>query len=242
MSLQSTGLNGLAREFEQASRILTSIGWLPTVAPDFADALLGRIRWLNRPAGSALFDYLSEDGVTYGIAGGQVEFSTLTSDGLPTPIHYLNRGEWFGQHGLLLDGPRENAARMRTDGILASITLADMRMLLEENPHWWREIARLTRRNERIAIIGGIDLTERNARRRTILVLLRLAGCRLEHLTALEPYAIAVSQAEFAAHCNLSRNAVSEILNDLEARALVSLGYRNIEIRDTLALRAIFLD
>jgi CRP-like cAMP-binding protein len=53
---------------------------------------------------------------------------------------------------------------------------------------------------------------------------------------------VSVSHDDFAAMANLSRHTSGEILRELEADGLITLGYRSIALRDPASLRAIIND
>ncbi len=82
-----------------------------------------------------------------------------------------------------------------------------------------------------------IDLLIRDPARRTIAVLLRLAG-RREPGAANSPVDIDTSQEDLATMSNLSRNAVGKILRRLEAEHVVRIGYRQITLLSPQALHA----
>jgi CRP-like cAMP-binding protein len=92
-----------------------------------------------------------------------------------------------------------------------------------------------------ISVTIAADLMIRDSDRRCAAALLRLAGCRQagpQDATAVE---VPLTQNELAGAANLSRNSVGTMLQRLEKRGFVEVGYGAVTVRAPAALRA-FVD
>jgi CRP-like cAMP-binding protein len=133
---------------------------------------------------------------------------------------------------------RRGVIRARGEAMVAVLPGQAMHNLLADRPEWWREMARLPYLVSQLYAGGGQDLLRRDVRERCLAVLLMLAGCRWTDPPTAAPYAAPVSQQELGERCNLSRNGVAKALRRWSDAGLISLGYREILILDSAALRA----
>ena len=82
------------------------------------------------------------------------------------------------------------------------------------------------------------DLLIRDHVKRSVAVLLRLAGCRYRTPDGATATEVDVSQEDFAAMTNLARTTAGAVLRNLEASGCLEVSYRRVRILAPDALRA----
>ncbi len=219
--------------------ILLRTGWLAKLPENVRDAILSVCRIRRFVAGEAIYNAGDPTGGVHGLAYGVVAmvFPDPTAD--MTLMHLAQPGMWFGELSLVNDGPRMASAIARTDVITFYTPLPALNALLEAEPTWWRHIAKISALNQISTIAGAEDLMLRDTSRRCIATLLRLCGCRTADPDPMLSGASPVTQDELASMANMSRNKAGEVLRELEAQGLITLGYRTVTVRNGAALRAL---
>jgi Crp-like helix-turn-helix domain len=92
-----------------------------------------------------------------------------------------------------------------------------------------------------LSVTFAADLIIRDSDQRCAVALLRLAGRRYANPQDVTPVEVPLTQNELAGAANLSRNSVGTMLQRLEKRGFVEVGYGAMTVRAPAALRA-FVD
>jgi CRP/FNR family cyclic AMP-dependent transcriptional regulator len=226
---------------QQGMDILGRDGWLGAAPGDFREAILSGCGWQRLDAGAAIQSGGEEEGELIGLASGVIAARTVL--GPPdTPImHLIHPVFWIGYAPIVADRPRPIAASARTPIWIARIAQARVTALLAKRPEWHRQFVRLAITYGDAAVNVAADLLIRDSERRCAAVLLRLSGCRFAGQGDGAAVEVALTQNELAGAANLSRNSVGTMVQRLENRGLIDLGYRGVTIRAPAALRA-FVD
>ena len=90
-----------------------------------------------------------------------------------------------------------------------------------------------------IAANASSDLMIPENERRRVAVLLRLSDCRFPPPYGGPPPEVPLTQAEFAATSNVSRNSLGTLLRSIQDAGLVSIGYGKIRPLQSDKLRAL---
>lgn len=232
-------MSGCDRSWSVRSRfpILSDHGWLSVTAPDFRDAVHDRLTIRRFAAGDAVYRAGDREGALWGIIEGGVQFELLGPQLAPGVAHVAIPGFWFGEAPLIGREPRQNDAYATEPSTFATLSLADCRTILDEDPARWQWIALLANMNRDLAMGVAADLLLQDPRRRIVATLLRLSGWRTGlHLTP-NPGPLHLSQQHLGQIANLSRTVVSATLRDLERQGLIAIGYRSLEVIDGEALK-----
>jgi CRP/FNR family transcriptional regulator, cyclic AMP receptor protein len=218
---------------------LLSGEWASRQPEAFQRALIDIVVWRHVEAGTTINHAADEAGGLWGLARGQIDVaSALSEPGSPVGDLYLP-GQWAGI-GPIFGRPRGADGTARVASLVAIVPLQRLQGQLQANPGWWECLGQLA--TYQVFRYGGAigDLLIRDARRRCIAVLLRLADCR--HRNPAAPPTIIVNHADLAAAANMSRHPAGEILRELDALGLIDLGYGKVTIIDAAKLRAIVDD
>ncbi len=217
--------------------ILSEHGWLALTAPDFRQAVLDRVTSRKLAAGDPVYRLGDNEGGLWAVIEGGVQFELSGPQLVSSLAHVAIPGFWFGEGPLIGKEARRHDAYASERSVFATISLADCRAILDETPTGWRWIALLASMNRELALGIASDLLLQDPRRRVIATLLRLTGWRDD--LSLTPHlgAVQLSQQHLGQIANLSRTVVNATLRGLEARGLIAIGYRSVEVLDGEALK-----
>jgi len=177
-----------------------------------------------------------DGGGLWAIAEGQAIVLPAVGGPAHGVIHIARAPFWFGAVPLITGEGRVASVTARTPCIAATIPHDHVRQLLAREPGWWRHIALHMQELFAVTLQALCDAHIRSSDARCAAVLLRLS-----HPDARDasPQPVACTQAELAAMCNMSRQALVPVLDRLEAAQLIERGYRSIALCDTARLRAL---
>lgn len=224
---------------DKARALLATTGWLAATDTSFAKAVLDLCRWRLLQDGEVLSHPDQEDQSLFGVGAGHLagdQHPLGSMDVGLTAIWHV--GSWVGHAPLVMGVPRRGVVRARGEALVAIAPGASLQSILKESPHWWREVGKLPFILSQMFAGAGHDLLRHSAHERCLAVLLMLAGCRWTDPPTEPPFVAPISQAELGERCNLSRNGVIKALAPLAAAGLITLGYRQIRVNDSRALRA----
>ncbi len=224
----------------ESSAILAGRGWLSHASSEFKEAVLEIAVWRHFRAGDQLA-FAGDDRVSgmYGIASG---CAAISADGGEPIIALVHPGSWVGIGPMIASTPRFLNIHARADLITALIPAAAMHRLLHDRPEWWRYLGVMLLENDRLAYRAITDLMLRDSRTRCIAMLLHASGCRLNAPPDGQSIRIPLSQEEFAAMANLSRQTMRAIVAPMAARGLIAFGYRSIIVHDVAAIQQLLAD
>lgn len=222
-------------ELESAREHLRRVGWLSATPHGFREAVLERCVLRSFAPQQSLFHLADPPGGIYGLVSGGLAIMIGPAERGLYYAHFARTGFWFGEGPALTDEPRRVGVAATRQTTTLHLPLPAVRGLIASDPETLRWLALITLGHLDMAIGASDDLMIRNPARRTIAVLLRLAGCR--H-AGLHPAEIDVSQEDLARMANLSRNGVGTILRRLEKDGLIEVGYRHILLLRPTELRA----
>lgn len=215
-------------------------------------AVLGRNPWFSRrpvelrrrliehaqiatvEAGRWLYDQGDEARGLYGVLSGSVTTHVALDNGESVPINISGPGAIFGYAAQVLGGRRVTTAIARERSEMIFVPQHALAAIAREQPSLWLHFAELA--TEQLTWAAKI-IAER-AR-------LSPAACLASRLHA---YAgnwgqtggicvLPMRQDELADMTGLSRKTINGILRDFEKKGFVTLGYREIVIRDERGLK-----
>lgn len=209
-------------------------GWLATTPEHFRVTVLRNCDLITRRRGETFFNAGDRTGGIYGIAAGRIEIHLPAGIEGATLAHIAGVGHWFGEISAFGGVDRRVTIIAATEIKVLRLSQASMQRVVAQDPDAWMHFSGLLAMNLGLAMSGVTALRYELPVQRIAATLCHLAGpdpgsaCR-----------IAVSQSDLGAIAGLSRNTVNIALADLEKQAMVKRHYRQIEIIDRKALRAI---
>jgi CRP-like cAMP-binding protein len=216
--------------------------WFSALTADQQDALLQSARLLRLPAGAVLFQRGDANAGLYAVLDGTVCVGPPDAPGWPGKdsrealLSLLSPPQWFGEIACIDGGPRTHDATATTAVQLLLVPQPALLALADADPLWWRLLGQLLAEKVRALFSGLDDLTQLDASTRIARRLLAMAQGHGMLAPGIAQRSVAVNQAQLGAMLSLTRQTVSEVLRDFEARGWVRRGYRNVELLDWAAL------
>jgi CRP/FNR family transcriptional regulator, cyclic AMP receptor protein len=221
---------------------MNASGWFSTIPDQFKTALLNECRFFKHSKGAIVVHTDDPPAGIFCVIDGCVAAAEIHQHGEVVPIHLSWPGECFGVFTFITNSLAKAEVRARTDSALALFPNYALHRMLQDHPEWWRDIARLSTRQTRFAMIASLSLMLRSPRKRCVATLLRLIGSRTSLSGYDGPIVLPISQEELSIISNLSRNTAGEILRSLKMEGLIALQYRAIKIHSPVGLQKILDD
>lgn len=236
MELKPAPTAPVIRTEADAKLHLQRIGWLSQLPEPFRLNLLGRCRLQKVEVGELVYGLDDPPGGIYGVASGGISMTLAPQERGPYLGHLMGPGSWFGLAAAMHKQSRVVGMTATRASALLLLPMAEFDALVTENPACWRFFTAMALMNTSIAMGAADDLLIRDASRRCIATLLRLAGQR--NASGLTPplSEVDITQEELAYLSNLSRNATGLLLRDMGKRGHLELAYKSIRILNPDAL------
>ena len=213
---------------------LSRTSFFADAAPEMLErlALAGRERSLTR--GDVLFEEGDPPDALYLVVRGRIAIAMSSPvDRRESVVALMERGDLFGELGMLDNGPRSAMARALEPSTVLEVPFGPVRQLFEEDPRLLWNVTRLlaTRlrvMDEVLADSVFLDVTGRTAKR-----LLELAN-------GSDEFQLPVTQEELAGMVGASRERVNKAIASFIKLGWLEQHERNYHIvqRDRLELRA----
>ncbi len=230
-----------------ASKVLTSRGWLSEIDPELAAALLRGGRLVEVRKGDVLYQPGDGPGGMYGVAAGGIVMSTMGRDGLPVAGHIFRSCSWFGYASVL---DRQNRGLMpvaNEPSWALHVPLGDINALREALPGSIAAFRRLLILGEYLYVAIVTDLLISNTDRRLSAVLLRVTGAatpeRPEDLPVdlltdhwASPEGVPLTQALLAELANASTQTAARFVERMVRAGWIDWRYGRVRILDAAAL------
>ena len=175
----------------------------------------------------------------FAVLSGALCVGAVDAQGRELLLQVLGPPHWFGEITLFDGGPRTHDVWARGDTLLLQVPQAALQALVAEDPRWWQAFGRLLAEKSRALMLGLEQLAALPAPQRIASRLLALAEGHGMLAEGQACWQLALNQEQLGAMLALSRQTVSEVLRDFEARGWLRRGYGQIELRDPAALRAL---
>lgn len=173
----------------------------------------------------------------FAVLSGHVRVMRVTADAAETLIHVGEAGFWFGDHGTLARVPSIGSIIADSAVRTLFLSVAEFERIVDDEPRYFRAFADLL--FERYALLFRyMGDTHSLAREQWLHVRLAdLAAMQRGDAPSADAVSIPVSQADLAAMIGVSRQTLNGLLNRLEARGLIEVGYRSVRVLNEAALR-----
>ena len=225
-----------ARLRREACDVARRSCWLIAQSPAFADELLSEARLREFKRGSTIVTLQERASSLHFLLRGSVEIGIPSMGQEVVVVHLLSPHDWFGECSALAGIASPAEYRARTHCVTLSVRQAHITRMQLSGHSFIRPMFELISSTAvRMAEIAA-GSTRRDPEARVVGKLLRIYS---ENSSIRGACCVPISQGALADICDLSRTTVSFVLNDLERRELVGLGYARIFIKNRRALAAL---
>lgn len=217
-------------------KALWSESWRQIVSADLSEALtaLGHRRRLGD--GQMLYGRGEASSDLVGVVSGRIRIVGITPDGHEGLLGLYPAGTWFGEVSLFDELPRPVDAVAVGDTEVLIVPAARLLAVLERNPRWYRDFARVLCHKLRLALIH-IESTVLPVSVRVGLRLLDLAAAYGRPVAAGVEIDLTLPQEEFARMLGLTRQSVNKELRAFQAQGWLKLQRGRITLTDPDAIR-----
>jgi len=210
---------------ERAMAVARETGWLSRQPPAFQQDLLSRTVLRTFGKNEVICSVGDPYEGVHALVSGLLKVEMLAPVEDYRIVTVKQSVFWFGQGASIVRGPHLATVTATAPAATLFLPQAEFEKLVE-SAAWCRAFAAMSVEHfdEASQVIGQLlvsDVENKVAARLALLA---------ERSGPQRPAAVAVSQADLAEMCGLSRPTVQQILSGLEARGLVRCGYRRIEI------------
>ena len=208
--------------------------WFSSCALELKQGLLRSARLQRLGPGEVLYrDGQLAQQALFCVVEGAVRICSSLQNGTTSLLAYLEPCHWFGDISLIDSGPYVHDAVADVESRILCVPLQPFTQWLDQNPQYWRDIARLSINKLRVAyqvIAEPGALQHRLARR--LWLLAHGFGSRAQRPS---PH-LSVSQEDLAQMMGSTRQSINAALARLEGLGLLKQGYKSIEISDLARL------
>jgi CRP-like cAMP-binding protein len=164
----------------------------------------------------------------FGLVRGRTRHVCAVGDEREVLMHVGGPGLWTGEYALL-SGAR-TVSSMIADAPTQALFLSakEWQRLVDEEPRWLRHFAALVAERFATAYRAYADAQALNREEWVLTRLKLLAQVEREHGAPLPR--IRLSQAQLASMVGVSRQTLNAVLMRLQARGLLRVGFRSIEL------------
>jgi CRP-like cAMP-binding protein len=213
----------------EALQVMTQHGWLSRRPMLFREEVVRRSRLKSFATGESLYNAGDGHAGMFGLISGQMLIRVPPAD---TIVSVASPGQWVGDATCFMREPRWVSMTAGSPLHVLHLSQADFDDMIRDAENC-RHFAINTAESLAEAITVVANLTQPDSEVRVAQRLLTFMGVHAE----ARMRALAVSQADLATICGLSRQTLSKVLAGLVARGIIALNYRRIEIIDPAALQ-----
>jgi len=228
----------LTPNFQNYRALLERGRWFSLLPEARREQLLEQALLQKLPAGATVFRRGDPNAGLYCVIDGAVRIGTIGAGSREALLSVLGPSQWFGEIAFLDGGARTHDADAKVALTLLLVPRAALERLLAEDPSWWRHLGQLLAEKVRALFASIEDMSMLPAPARVARRLLAMARGHGMMAPGAEQRMVSLNQDQLGAMLSLSRQTVSEILRDFEARGLVKRHYGAIELLDRSTLEA----
>jgi CRP/FNR family transcriptional regulator, cyclic AMP receptor protein len=205
------------------------------------EAIARQCAWRRYQAGQAIVLRNAPDRDVYLIIGGRVRINIYSASGRQVIFRDLEAGDMLGDIAAIDEGPRSLDAVALEDVFVASLSPADFRLLLQEEPsvveRYLRRMAELIRLlTERLVEVATLAVHERI--HAELLQLARAAGVQ-GNASRISP---APKHVDIASSVGTTREQVTRELSSMVKAGVVAKERGALLIKDVAALQSMVRD
>jgi CRP/FNR family cyclic AMP-dependent transcriptional regulator len=210
---------------------LKGIALFAELPADRLEQIERQCSWCRYEPKEPIVDYLDVSNDVFFIVAGQARVTIYSLDGKAVSFRELGPGEIFGEYAAIDEGPRSASVEARTNCLVASMSAAAFRALLQTEPRGAQVLMRQLVRNIRYLTTRVYEFSTLAVNNRIQAELLRLASLvpREGKSARISP---APTHADIASRISTHREAVTRELNRLSRIGLIERQDGTLIVKD----------
>lgn len=210
--------------------------WRDIASPELSAALAGIGTRRTLADGELLYARGDPGSELYGVHSGCIRLAAQTQDGNEALLGLYPPGTWFGEMSLFDELPRPTSAYAVGATGLLIVAATKLRLLLDGNPLWYRDFARVLCNKLRLSL-AHIESTYLPVSVRVVLRLLDLAQAYGRPEAGGIVIGLRLPQEDLARMLGLTRQSINKELRALQERSWLGIRRGQISLLDAAALR-----
>lgn len=203
--------------------------WFSELPSIFQNFILDKAQLLHIKKDQNIF--LSGDTFNgiYAVLEGTISLGYINIQGKEAVAAIVEPIMWFGEISLVDQQPRSHDAIAVRSAIILHIHAQDLIQLLEQHPHFWFYIAKLTTQKLRFAFLELISIQTQTIYQRLAQRLMTILG-GYGNLLHINNKIIHLSQEQLAQMLVCSRQTINQELHHLEKEGIIKVSFKKIEV------------
>lgn len=218
--------------------LLQKGSWFSSLPVDFQHALLANGQICELMPQQYLFKRHDPFDGIYCVLKGALKINNHSEAGKEALLALIEPYSWFGEIALIDHLPRTHDVVSETASRVLRIKPMALEQILQQTPLYWRYIARLSTQKLRFALLALEENALLPAFKRLVNRIIIIA----EGYGEFSDYSrrvLHLPQEQLASMLGISRQTTNQILKQLQALQIIRVDYREIEILDLAALKAL---
>lgn len=208
--------------------------WDGVASPELTEALAS-VATVRKLVDRELLYQQGEPGTElFGVRAGYLRLSISNSEGMEGLVGHYGPGTWFGEVSIFDERPRPTDAYAVGPTEVLVVRAAALREILDRNPLWYRDFARVLCNKLRLAL-AHIESTVLPISVRIGLRLLDLA--QVYGRPRKDGIVLQLPQEDLARMLGVTRQSINKELREFERHGWLSLGRGEIALHNLSALQ-----
>jgi CRP-like cAMP-binding protein len=167
---------------------------------------------------------------------GQVKVVRFTEAGDEALVYVGGPGFWFAEYAWLMNAAAVVSFIARSPAKILIVGRADLDRIVEEEPRYFRDLARLAVLRSAIYLRAFVHVASLTPDRRLLGQLALLTQLRMQEQAPDQPVDLPISQVDLAAIVGVTRQTISPLIKALVDAGRIELRFRHIRVPDPRAL------
>jgi CRP/FNR family transcriptional regulator, cyclic AMP receptor protein len=231
---------GIGSNFNRndAERLISTTGWLAHCPSALRRDLVSRARLVSFAKDATIYRVEDEPSGIYGLVDGQLRIEFDVFETGEQVAFIVKPGSWVGVASVIHRRQRALTVNCASASTLLFLPIAEFEVLAKDADNM-REFAKLAIENNDMMLSAARDLMNSDIRARIASRLIAISGGADVGYEEDGYGQIAITQADLAMVCNVSRKTVNQELAQLENMGVLSRAYRKLFVTDANALQRI---
>jgi CRP/FNR family cyclic AMP-dependent transcriptional regulator len=228
-----------AREQKRVLAVLRKSTWFTDLPEELQLLIVHRSILKNCPKGHVVSHEDTKPKGLFAVIKGQVALTRLVAEDQQFFYYLGGPGFWFGEYAALAGSPTLVTVTSRTALEYLVLPIGKLDSILQVHPLYFRDFVKLPLDRAAVVIRSLAQAHMLSPEANLRLRLADVCDLFLREGTAQGALDLAMSQYDLAQMIGCSRQTVNGLLQELENRQLIKVGFRKITVLNVEALRQV---